>query len=246
MKANYHTHNYRCKHATGDTLEYVLKAINESYDRIGITDHAPVPKYYEHDYRMTIDEVDQYLQEIEDVKQRYGTQIEVLKGFEVEYFHDHHDYYAFLLTKCDYLVVGIHDFIMNDQLINSYTIENDEQVKHYFMTMIDAIKSGYFKFLAHPDLFAFHYHMSPVAEFWTHELAKICLENDFVLEFNANGLRSGFPYPYKPFWDIIKRYHVKVVVNSDCHHASYLNDEFDQKAFALAKEYGLHIVEDLF
>lgn len=38
---NLHTHTYRCHHAKGTDEEYVIKAIENGYDLIGFSDHAP-------------------------------------------------------------------------------------------------------------------------------------------------------------------------------------------------------------
>ena len=39
---NYHTHTKRCGHAIGEDEEYVLRAIENGFDEIGFSDHAPM------------------------------------------------------------------------------------------------------------------------------------------------------------------------------------------------------------
>lgn len=41
MKANYHTHTFRCKHADGEDKEYVEAAIKAGIKTLGFSDHCP-------------------------------------------------------------------------------------------------------------------------------------------------------------------------------------------------------------
>ena len=79
---------------------------------------------------------------------------------------------------------------------------------------------------------------------------------DVILELNANGFRRGkkryedgvrYPYPSEKFWSIIANEFkdVKVIVNSDCHKPSYLNDEYMQLAREMAKRLNLNVIERL-
>ena len=73
LKNNYHTHMKYCNHATGDTVDYVNKAIQLGFSELGMSDHAPIPlnhgmtkKEWEENYcyeNMTLDIFDKYLSE---------------------------------------------------------------------------------------------------------------------------------------------------------------------------------------
>ena len=43
MIANYHTHTWRCMHASGTEREYVEKAIEGGLKILGFSDHTPMP-----------------------------------------------------------------------------------------------------------------------------------------------------------------------------------------------------------
>ena len=43
MKTNFHTHTFRCNHASGRDEEYVLSAIAGHYQILGFADHCPWP-----------------------------------------------------------------------------------------------------------------------------------------------------------------------------------------------------------
>ncbi len=252
MLTNYHTHHHFCRHAIGNVEDYVKKAIAEKYDIIGISDHAPLPEYYND--RMTLDELPIYLEEIETCKQKYRDKIVIKAGLEIEYFSTCFSYYQSLNQRLDYLILAIHDFIYKNKRYCSYEINNDEILEGYFETLFSGIKSHFFSFAAHPDIFAFSYNFNDKARYYTEKLAQICLEEDFILEFNANGYRRGksvicgeyrYPYPLMEFWDIIKKHNVKVMVNSDCHQPKLLNDQYEQYANEVARKMGLNIVKVL-
>ena len=43
MKANYHTHTWRCNHASGNERQYVENAIKAGLEVLGFADHTPYP-----------------------------------------------------------------------------------------------------------------------------------------------------------------------------------------------------------
>ena len=52
MFCNYHTHTYRCGHATGTDREYVENAIKVGLKTLGFSDHAPY--VFEDGYRSSM------------------------------------------------------------------------------------------------------------------------------------------------------------------------------------------------
>ena len=41
MRANYHTHTYRCNHASGTEEEYIQCALDGNIEVLGFSDHTP-------------------------------------------------------------------------------------------------------------------------------------------------------------------------------------------------------------
>ena len=63
MIANYHTHTFRCNHASGTDREYVERAIETGMKTLGFSDHAPYLfpfKDYYSFYRMKVEEIQEY------------------------------------------------------------------------------------------------------------------------------------------------------------------------------------------
>ena len=70
---NFHTHTYRCMHATGTDEEYVLAAIEAGYDVLGFADHSPWK--YDSNFvafmRMPLYEFDDYYKSLFHLKKKY-------------------------------------------------------------------------------------------------------------------------------------------------------------------------------
>ena len=66
LQRNYHTHTYRCKHATGDVIDYAKAAIEADLTTLGMSDHAALPDNRWNNVRMSMLELDDY----EDVNEK--------------------------------------------------------------------------------------------------------------------------------------------------------------------------------
>ena len=157
MRSNYHTHTYRCNHATGTIEDYVKEAIKANIDEIGISDHLPHPgKNIDNYHRMAYEDLEDYFGKIEEAIEKYGDKISIKRSIECEYFPDFGWLYEELKEKykADYLALGVHFFPYKGEWVYVGTIElTPEILMIYADFVVEAIKSGYFSYLAHPDLF---------------------------------------------------------------------------------------------
>lgn len=254
MLTNYHTHHYRCKHAEGTIEDYILEAIKEGFSEIGIACHVPYENFPEvgTNQRMEFEELAIYFAEIDELKEKYKSQIKVLKSVEGEYFPCIHDYVLWLDTQTDYLVLAGH-FIEIDEATRQYkdafSFTEPWQLERYGKQLEQAMATRLFAFVAHPDLFMIMYpHWDEYCDQVVHRLAQASLKYDVPLEFNTNGLRrQNKPYPCIEFWKIVAEQYpaVKVVVNSDCHVPVHLNDDVTKQARQMAEELGLNVLTKL-
>lgn len=255
MKRNYHTHHYLCNHATGNTEDYVKEAIKHNFDILGMSDHAPNNRVGDHNVRMDESDFEVYLKDIEQTQIKYKGQITILKGLEVEFFYDHEDYYKGLRKKVDYLIHGQHYISMTDSmddLFSGFGLRTKEEILKYADILVDAMYSDYFDIFAHPDLYMCGYkNFDETALKVAHTICQAAIDNDVVLEFNANGFRRGRadtpqgllqPYPRLEFWEVAKSYGCKTILNSDCHSPSILYDRIVKEAEEVYKELGLNDV----
>lgn len=59
MNYNYHTHTFRCRHATGTPKDYIKYAIDGGIEYMGFSDHVPFvfPDGFQSHYRIPFNEV---------------------------------------------------------------------------------------------------------------------------------------------------------------------------------------------
>ncbi len=256
MKTNFHTHNYRCRHAVGNVEDYVKVAIREGYTELGISDHAPLPLYYSD--RMGMEQLEGYLKEIEEAQKKYEGKIKIYKSLEIEYFPEFVGYYKELREKLDYMVLGLHGFkIMGeDRVYSSWKVKSEVHMEAYADYMVEALKSGYFDYVAHPDLYMAKYpEWTKASENAAHKICNAAEILDIPLEVNANGIRkflSRYPererygYPYKEFWDIVSLYKIRSIIGSDAHDYNEMEDDAMNLARDFAKDRGLNIIDTIF
>ena len=88
MIANYHTHTWRCGHASGTEEEYVLNAIGRGLKILGFSDHTPYcfPDGYYSNFRMKPEQLEDYTRTVLDLRSRYADRIDIHLGVEAEYY----------------------------------------------------------------------------------------------------------------------------------------------------------------
>jgi histidinol-phosphatase (PHP family) len=229
--ANYHSHTFRCQHAAEDVLSYVQAARDAGMEIFGASDHAALPDNRWPEVRMRFDELDDYIEAVQNAAQAVP-QVQVLLGMECEYIPEFHHYYADDLLgtrQFSYLIGAGHYTPYHGEWINSFVeLRTATHLRAYAQHLEEMMRTGLFAFIAHPDLFG------AVQMSWTEEVAACsrdilaaAVDTGTPLEINGYGLRkvpvSGAegprpPYPWRPFWDLAAEYPVQVVCNSDCHH----------------------------
>lgn len=228
-KYNYHSHTYRCGHASKIKDEdFVLEAIDNGYKYYGFTDHVPVHPifYWDKTMRMHDQEKNEYLESINRLKEESRYFLSIYSGFEAEYDEIIEEYLCSLRDSCDYMILGQH-YVLGRNIRHNvdYPIE-------YAKKVCQAIESGIFDIVAHPDIFM-QYRYGIKDEDKEEYLENcilaskmICIkakEFDIPLELNLGGFFSRDidfepKYPTKLFWDIVRETGNKVVVGIDTHH----------------------------
>ena len=152
-KTIFHIHGHRCKHASDEReIEYVKKAIELGAETIVFTDHAPFPGN-PFNYRMALDELTEYVETLQELKQQYIDLIEVKIGLEIEFIPSCIDYYRELKEKwgMDMLLLGQHFSLLPDGRY-TFDLENKtEEIPYLAKGIIDGMESGLVDAVAHPD-----------------------------------------------------------------------------------------------
>ena len=231
---NYHTHTYRCGHASGTDEEYVLAAIKAGYKTLGFSDHCPYRNYPITHIHMNWEMFDEYVESINNLKEKYKDVIDIKIGLESEYFKECLDEKYELREKLDYMILGQHYHELDGS--GSYFRENsDDEIRDYTKAICEGMETGLYSYLCHPDVIVtrqteFNDALSESA----HMIGKKAAETNTPLEINVRGVKRGlqlFPenryryyYPNKDFWDILVQYPIKVIVGIDAHSPEELLD----------------------
>ena len=105
----YHTHTFRCQHATGEVVDYARAAAAAGLARLGAADHTPLPDGRWGSVRMRLEELPAYEAAVAAAR-REVPELRVLQGMEcdvgAEYFSWYRD--TFLARGYDYLIASVH------------------------------------------------------------------------------------------------------------------------------------------
>lgn len=248
MLYNFHTHTYRCSHATGTEREYIERSIEGGIKYLGFSDHAPFrfPDGHESYYRVPMDMAEEYVSSIKKLHDEYKDIIEIHVGFEMEYYPKYFDKMLNIAQSCgaEYLIMGQH-FIYNEYPNGKSSFadtDRTDDLNDFVLCVSSAIKSGYFTYIAHPDVINY----TGKKEIYAREMRKICVasrEYNIPLEINLLGIRSGRNYPNTDFWKIAAEEKSPVTFGMDAHD-SYNAYDADSiiKAEKLATKLGLNYI----
>ena len=258
MKTNYHTHTYRCNHAAdAHEREYIKQAIKAGFTDMGFADHCPMPLLDGMDpsqydgvlhVRMTPEETADYVNTLLELREQYKNEIDIHIGFEVEYFPELFDKFIEFISQfpIDYLILGQHFGSVNDTFWFGRSNRSEEELKLYVDLCIEAIKTGKFTYVAHPDLCNFRGEIDVYEREMT-RLIKCANEYSVPLEINICGLQEMRSYPNIQFWQLASEIGCDVVLGSDAHKPENVyNAAAVRQAESLVAHYpGLHLVEKL-
>ena len=238
---NYHTHTYRCGHASDvSDQEYVDAARESGITTLGFSDHIPNPdmEYEDEGHRMHESEAEEYVESVEEL-QTDNPDMEILSGFEAEYDPSKEGYIAEMSEMVDYMILGQH-FVRDG--MNKTSSQTPNYPIEYATSVYRAIDTGIYDIVAHPDIF-FKERESLATEEEKQlfdENAKIASrmicekakEMNIPVELNLSGLHKNNGYPNRIFWEIASETEVKVIVGADAHNPKQLLEmrQDEQKA----------------
>ncbi len=156
MIANYRTHTWRCSHAYGTEREYVENAIEHGLKILGFSDHTPMPyDNYVSSSKMTFSQVEGYVDTVLNLKAEYARDIEIHLGLEVEYYPEYFEKLLYMLSDypMEYFILGQHYLGNGENEVFSMDPTNRvEDLVRYVEQVKEAMATGKFIYLAHPDL----------------------------------------------------------------------------------------------
>ena len=248
MIANYHTHTFRCNHASGTEEEYVRNAIDRGIKVLGFSDHTPYVFEGDHYsyFRMRPELLEDYVSSVLALREKYKYEIEIHLGVEIEYYPKYLSETLKMLREyhIEYLILGQH--FVGNEIGESYcgrASDSEELLERYVDQCIEALRTGMFTYLAHPDLLFF----VGDDDVYRRHMQRLCVaakELDIPLELNLLGLKDGRNYPNELFWEIAAAEGCKAILGCDAHNPEALSDIIVEKqARALAEKVGIEIID---
>ncbi|MCI5649505.1 MAG: histidinol-phosphatase [Fusicatenibacter sp.] len=248
MIANYHTHTWRCMHASGEERAYVERAIEGGLKILGYSDHTPYPfpEGYVSGMRMRMDQLEEYVDTVLALKVEYRNEIEIHLGLEVEFYPA---YFPALLNAVadypvEYFLLAQHHLGNEIGDFYSGTVTQDPRhLERYVDQVREAMSTGRFTYLAHPDLIHFTGN-SALYDQKMRELCRCAKAQDLPLEINFLGIGDRRHYPNEAFWKIAGEEHCKVIYGADAHTPETVwNPQAKNEADRLVEKYGLLLAE---
>ncbi len=236
MKANYHTHTARCKHASGSEREYVKHAIDHGFSILGFSDHVPqpYPDNFTSGIRMSMDELPEYVDTLIKLRDEYRDRIEILIGFEVEYTHKYFDKLINILSDypIDYIILGQH--YVPDEIDGFYVgaaTSDESKLKAYADFTIEAMKTGLFTYPAHPDLINYTGdHLTYLKHM--ERIVATAIDLNLPLEINMYGFLDKRNYPRNLFFKMASDMGASFIIGCDAHRPDIVLQPNELAGFA--------------
>lgn len=230
---NYHTHTYRCGHAEDNLSDedYVKEFIKKGFKKIAFTDHCPEKQVIDKrsGMRMEYSQINEYLNSVKFLKDKYKDKIEIETGFEIEYLPGQEKNLLELKRMTDKLVLGQH-FIYDDNNIDLKIFRKhnftDEDLIKYANYIRKAIELNIPDIIVHPDLYMLNRDKFGQTEKEVAEIiCKTAEKYNIPLEINLSEasmylskLKDKIKYPCREFWKVASNYNVRVIYGIDAHY----------------------------
>jgi len=230
-----HMHTPLCKHAVGTPAEYVQAAKDAGLLGVVVTDHSPMPAWFDPQVRMELEELPFYHALLERVRAEAGD-FYVGIGLEAD-FHPGTEYFVQrLLAQYDYdYVIGSVHYIGTWPFDNPrYMAEFEERdlrevYRAYFKLVAQAARTGLFHAIGHLDLPKVMGYRPPegyadLAE----EALEVIASEGLALEVNTAGWRKKAAeiYPSPKLLARAQALGIPVVLGSDAHRPQEVAHRF--------------------
>ena len=250
LKANYHTHTWRCNHAEANERAYVEAALEVGMDTLGFADHSPYVfegAYYS-GYRMKRELTDGYIEVVSALREEFRGRIDVHIGFEAEYYPKYFkQYLEYLEPKpYEYLLLGQHFGGNEIGMPPAGTPSEDVgALEAYYDQCMEALNTGAFSCWVHPDLYRF---VGDEAVY-RRVVRRACREAKGLgipIEINLLGLGDRRHYPRETFWEEAAAVGNDVIIGWDAHSPGWMKQpELEARGFDIVSRLGLHRIDYL-
>ena len=242
---NYHSHCSFCD-GRAPFEEFVKEAIRQGFYSYGVSSHAPLP--FPTRWTMEWEQMEAYLDEFNNLRQKYADEIELYVGLEIDYLNEESNPSVARFTELplDYRIGSVHllydaagevvdidcsPAVFKERVDRHFNGDVLRVVRMYFDRLFRMVELGGFDILGHADKMhynASYYHPGLLDEPWYEALMKdyfsLVASRGYLVEINTKAYDSlGTFYPNSRYWELMKEYQIKILVNSDAHYPERIN-----------------------
>lgn len=242
---NYHS---RCSFCDGRAPfeEFVKEAISQGFYSYGVSSHAPLP--FPTQWTMEWEQMEAYLDEFNNLRQKYADEIELYVGLEIDYLNEESNPSVTRFTELplDYRIGSVHllydaagevvdidcsPAVFKERVDRHFNGDVLRVIRMYFDRLFRMVELGGFDILGHADKMHYNascYHPGLLDEPWYEALMKdyfsLVASRGYLVEINTKAYDSlGTFYPNSRYWELMKEYQIKILVNSDAHYPERIN-----------------------
>ena len=256
---DWHTHSSLCRHAIGDLEDYIRAAIKMKLRVIGLSAHFPYEflNGIDHLNAMGVDQIENYISDANNLREKYKGKIEVKIGFEIDYIKNqvgkYLTYLMPLIDNLDYIIGSIHN--LHTTFMGLFPFDDDRCKKYYknyariddlfidyYKTLREMLSSEIFRFniIGHFDLpKKFNKHPENEEQVMNEifEVLKLAKKREVVIELNSSGLRKPIKeqYPSEKILNLMNDLDCDMILGSDAHEPSQIAYKFDKMHNLLKK-----------
>ena len=242
---NYHSHCSFCD-GRAPFEEFVKEAIRQGFYSYGVSSHAPLP--FPTQWTMEWGQMEAYLDEFKNLRSKYADEIELYVGLEIDYLNEESNPSVARFTELplDYRIGSVHllydaagevvdidcsPAVFKERVDRHFNGDVLRVVRMYFDRLFRMVVLGGFDILGHADKMHYNascYHPGLLDEPWYEALMKdyfsLVASRGYLVEINTKAYDSlGTFYPNRRYWELMKEYQIKVLVNSDAHYPERIN-----------------------
>ena len=229
-------HTPLCRHASGQPAEYAARALAVGLTEIGFSDHSPMGRDDFDNWRMRLDQLDEYVESVRRVQKDSGG-LMVKLALEVDYLPGHEDWIRDLAGRhpWDYLIGSVH------YVADSWAVDNPETIARwkdrdpyevwsaYFERLTQAADSGLFEIIGHADLpkkFKIYPKQDCTPLF--NCFLETAQRKNVAIELNTAGLRKDCReiYPSRAFLQLAAQHKIPITFGSDAHAPTEVGSAF--------------------
>lgn len=234
--SDFHVHSNFSPDSEATIHDQVLAAINKKLKYICLTDHLEFPD------TILKNQVNEYINQIQDLKTKFQSQINILTGLEVSLDSRFNNQISNFIKShhFDFIIASQHAINDKDLFLRDCFENRREQdvFGDYFENILHNIKSfSDYNVLGHTDYIIRYapnkdkyFNPSDYYDLLT-QIFKIIIEQNKGIEINSSALKHGFenPHPSKKILELYKNLGGEIItIGSDAHHSDYIGYEFDQ------------------